>query len=129
MKYLVILLISAFSFTANAQESTKKIAEITFEVDGVCGMCKKRIENAAMRTSGVKMAEWNVESHMLKVVYKASKVTEDQLHQAIADVGHDTEKVKADSATYEKVNACCKYRDPKVHEDHGLKMKSVNTAH
>lgn len=129
MKKLIAILLCVWSINAIAQESSKKISETTFEVDGVCGMCKKRIENAAMRTSGVKLAEWDVESHMLKVVYKPSKVTEDQLHQAVAEVGHDTKKVKADTSTYDKINPCCHYRDPKVHEDHGKKMKSGKMAH
>ena len=129
MKYLIILLISVFSLSANAQESTKKIAEITFEVDGVCGMCKKRIENAAMRTSGVKLAEWNVETHQLKLVYKTTKVSEDELHQAIIAAGHDTDKMKAEDSVYDQIHDCCHYRDEAVINKHKKKAASGNTAH
>jgi copper chaperone CopZ len=118
MKYLLIVLISAFSFAANAQESSKKIAESTFEVDGVCGMCKKRIENAALRTPGVKLAEWNVETHQLKLVYKTSKVSEEELHKAVIAAGHDTEKMKAEDSVYEQIHGCCHYRDEAVIKQH-----------
>jgi len=130
MKKLITIILCVWSINTIAQEESKnKITETTFEVDGVCKMCKKRIEDAALRTSGVKLAEWNVETHMLKVVYKPSKVSEDELHEAMIAVGHDTEQMEADSVTYEKIHPCCYYRDEEVIEKHKQKVRSGNTAH
>ena len=39
-----------------AQEKQKKNTKISFEVNGNCEMCKKRIEKAAFSVKGVKMA-------------------------------------------------------------------------
>ena len=56
----IIFLLSALliGFSAQAQdikeEKKNKNARVAFEVDGICGMCKKRIETAALKTKGVK---------------------------------------------------------------------------
>ncbi|MDX2250379.1 MAG: heavy-metal-associated domain-containing protein [Bacteroidia bacterium] len=93
-----------------AQVAAKGITTVEFNVDGVCGMCKSRIENAAL-IKGVKMAEWNQKSHILKVVYDANKISEKEVHEAVSQSGHDTEKIKASDETYKKLPACCAFRD------------------
>ncbi len=95
--------------TVTAQ-GTKNIQTEIFEVNGVCGMCEKRIEDAAM-IKGVKMAEWNKHTQKLKVIYKPEKVNLIDIHKAIAKAGHDTEKVKATDEAYNKLPKCCAYRD------------------
>ena len=50
-----------------------KNAKASMEVDGVCDMCKERIEKAAIRTKGVKSAVWNVDTHELKLIYDERK--------------------------------------------------------
>ena len=117
MKNIITILFAVLTFTAaNAQEQTKSkeekkgIVETTFKVEGVCGQCKERIENAAMRTKGVKLAEWNKETKDLKLVYNTKKVSEEEIHQAVADQGHQTPLVDTDTTTYEKLPNCCKYK-------------------
>ncbi|MEQ8910091.1 MAG: heavy-metal-associated domain-containing protein [Vicingaceae bacterium] len=112
MKYLLLLVGLSVGLSLQAQEAkSKKITESTFEVKGVCGMCKDRIESAAMRTTGVKLAEWNKETKQLKVVYKTKKTTEEEIQKAIAMKGHASESMPKDSAAYEKLPNCCKYAD------------------
>ena len=113
MKKLFILSFTLFSFTlVSAQDgSDKKIIETSFEVQGVCKMCKERIETAAMRTKGVKLAEWNKETKQLKVVYKNNKTTEAEIQESIANHGHETPSVPADSSAYTKLPNCCRYKD------------------
>ncbi|MEQ8623685.1 MAG: ATPase [Vicingaceae bacterium] len=113
MKKLFILSFALLSFAlVNAQdEADKKIIETSFEVKGVCDMCKTRIENAAMRTNGVKLAEWDKETQQLKVVYKNGKTTEAEIHQSVADYGHETSQIPADSSAYTKLPDCCRYKD------------------
>ena len=52
--------------TANSISQTK--SEFIF-VDGVCGMCEKRIESNCLATKGIKLADWNKENRMLKLIY------------------------------------------------------------
>ena len=58
---------SVLSFAQN------KNAKASFEVDGVCMMCKSRIEKASLNTKGVKSAVWNVKSHELKLIFNEHK--------------------------------------------------------
>mgnify|MGYP003884365029 CR=1 FL=1 len=102
--------IVAFSQNKNAKQS--------IEVDGVCGMCKARIEKAAIRTKGVKSAVWNVETHELRLIFDERKTNLDVIQQNIAAVGHDNKAIKATEEAYNSVHACCKYRDDEVQEDH-----------
>ena len=127
-KIILIAIVSILSFTANAQEKNKN-AKVTFEVDGICGMCKKRIETAALKTKGVKFALWNVKTHQLNLIMDERKVEVGTVQKNIANVGHDIilkdKKITAPKKAYESVNPCCKYRDEKVVLEHegGLKKQ------
>lgn len=85
-------------------------ATASFHVDGVCKMCKDRIENAAL-VKGVKMAEWDVETGMLRVVYRPKKVSLQKIHRSVAEAGHETSEVAADPEAYSKLPDCCRYKD------------------
>lgn len=116
MKYLLFFTIVLISSTSlEAQVKNNQIETSEFEVSGVCKMCKKRIENA-VKEVGVKFAKWDKETQILKVVYRTKDLKEMDIHNAIADVGHDTDKVKAPNKIYKKLPKCCRYRDGvKVH--------------
>jgi len=109
---VLVLLITTISFAQNKNERA------SLEVDGVCMMCKDRIEKAAIRTKGVKSAIWNVDTHELKLIYDARKTNLDSIRQKIAAVGHDTKALKATEEAYNSIHPCCKYRDEEVQEDH-----------
>jgi mercuric ion binding protein len=115
MKKLIILVIMLAGIGMQAQN---KNARATIEVDGICGMCKARIEKAALNTKGVKSAVWSIESHMLKLIYDERKTRLDTIHNQIARVGHDTDKVTATKEAYLSVHKCCRYRDEEVIDDH-----------
>ncbi|MBB68650.1 MAG: ATPase [Flavobacteriaceae bacterium] len=108
---LLLLLVSSIGFSQNNSNKT-------IEVDGVCKMCKKRIEKACLKTKGVKSAVWNVKTHELNLIYNPKKVDLEAIKTNIAAVGHDTKTLKAPEEVYVQLDACCKYRDPKVVKDH-----------
>ena len=90
----------------------------TFFVDGVCGMCKERIENSCIKIKGIKMVNWNVDSRILKVIYNEKKINLTDIHKFVASIGHDTKIEKAPEEIYNSLESCCKYRDPQVVKDH-----------
>lgn len=116
MKKILILL---FVFTSTLAFSQNKNAKATIEVDGVCGMCKERIEKASIKTKGVKSAVWNVKTHKLKLIYNEAKTDLATIKKNIAAVGHDSKDVKASEEAYATVHGCCKYRDEDVRKAHG----------
>jgi Copper chaperone len=105
IKYILIAIVVAFAAQLNAQ---KTVQTASLKVSGNCESCKIRIEKAA-KTAGVTTADWNQSTKMLKITFDASKTNVDKVSKAIAAVGHDTEKYKADAKTYNALPACCKY--------------------
>jgi len=115
MKKLIVLLtllVASVSFAQNKNEKG------SLQVDGVCVMCKERIEKAAIKTKGVKSAIWNVQTHELKVIFDARKTNLDSIEKKVVAVGHDTPKVKATEDAYNALHPCCYYRDDAVKDDH-----------
>ncbi len=90
---------------------------LNIKVEGLCGMCKSRIEKAALRTKGVGVASWDSESRMLTVITDPGRFKENKLHYYVASAGHDTEKLLAPDPVYEALPNCCKYRDYATHDD------------
>jgi copper chaperone CopZ len=115
MKQVLIIFLLSLGTLAFAQN---KNAKASIEVDGVCGMCKERIEKAAIRTKGVKSAVWNIDTHELKLIFDERKTDVKEISKQIAAVGHDTKLIKATEEAYMTVHACCRYRDKDVVKDH-----------
>ena len=105
------LIVICFIFLSNGvfAQTTKT----SFEVAGVCDMCKDRIENA-LDVKGVKLATWSIETKICNVTYNSEKITEQQIHKILASVGHDTQKYKASDDVYNNLHHCCKYKREKV---------------
>ena len=86
-------------------------SDVTFGVRGNCGMCKSTIESATMSIEGVDTASWSTESKMISI--NVSTEINDQLindiHNAIAKSGYDTELSTAVDEDYDKLPMCCKY--------------------
>lgn len=110
---LVLLIIFSCSLSAEAQKESKT-TRVKFEVDGVCVMCKERIEKAALLTKGVKFAVWDVNTKELYCIYNNNKTSTIKIKKALAAVGHDSKDVKATDEVYSKLDACCLYRNDEV---------------
>ncbi len=116
IKYtFLLMLMTSIGFAQN------KNAKAAIEVDGVCMMCKNRIEKACLKTKGVKSAVWNVDTHNLNLIYDERKVDLDAIKTKIAEAGHDTKDLKATDEAYEGLHPCCKYRDEEIQADHKSK--------
>lgn len=83
--------------------------EAKFFVNGKCGMCKSRIEKAALKVDGVSEASWDVKKKLLFIRYDAGIVRLEDIHKAMSDAGHDTNNSTAELATYKALPACCLY--------------------
>ena len=115
MKKLFMIAVLLITTSVFAQSKNERAS---IEVDGVCGMCKDRIEKAAIRTKGVKSAVWNVKSHELKLIYDGRKTNLDSIKSSVLAVGHDTMGLIATDEAYASVHPCCRYRSEEVVDDH-----------
>jgi mercuric ion binding protein len=104
--FFLLALVGLFN-TVNASVAHDETS--TFKVYGNCEMCKNRIETALLKNKNIKKATWDVKTKMLTVVYDPHMISLDAIHKIVADAGHDTDKVRASDATYNKLPGCCKY--------------------
>ncbi|HZY78700.1 MAG TPA: cation transporter [Cyclobacteriaceae bacterium] len=114
---LSLIVITNFAFAQKATQANIKVY-------GNCAMCKKRIETA-LDTKGIKQATWDSKTKELVVVYLPSKISEMDIHNLVASVGHDTDKVKAKDDVYADLPFCCLYRD----HDHSTVKDSGHGHH
>ncbi len=108
MKNTITIMMLIFTLVITAQEKSKS-KKVNFEVSGVCGMCKSRIEKAAFKTKGVKSAEWSVETKQLNLIINEYKTDPLTVKKSLAAVGHDTEEIQATESSYETLHGCCRY--------------------
>lgn len=128
-KIIFTLSLILIGFTVQSQEVKKnKNARVAIKVDGICGMCKKRIETAALKTKGVKFAIWSVKTHQLNLIMDERKTDISKVQQNILAVGHDIlleedKKLEATNKAYNSVHPCCKYRDEEIVLNHEGEME------
>ena len=96
-------------FTTQAQEKKNKNAKQDIGVKGNCDQCKRRIEKAAFSVKGVKSAQWHADDQELHLIIDETKCSADDVRNAVAKSGHDTDKVKATADDYKNLHHCCQY--------------------
>ena len=106
MKNLTIFIFSLFIFSfINFQAQSKKTS---FVVNGMCGMCKDRIEST-LDVKGVTFASWSEETHLCNVTFNSKKISEKEIHQLLAAKGHDTPICRSTDEAYNNLHPCCHY--------------------
>jgi periplasmic mercuric ion binding protein len=107
-KLILVALLTIWGYSAQAQDKPRN-AKYSFEVNGNCEMCQKRIQKAAYSVYGVKSAVWDVETHQLKLYINQEKCSPEDVKKAVAKVGHDVVEEKATEDVYNKLPKCCQY--------------------
>ena len=90
-------------------------------------MCKNRIEKS-LNIEGIKNAKWNAETKIIEISYDVAKISEENIHQLIAEAGHDTEKAKTREDVYNKLPGCCKYERAIGQDSDNPKKKKRHTG-
>ncbi len=110
-----------FQFTNETAAQGRNSEEVEFTVLGNCGMCKDRIERAALTVRGVRRADWNQQEQKITVVYRTSRTDQESIERAIAEAGHDTENFITDDETHSNLHHCCIYeRESEMLENNKL---------
>jgi len=106
MKTRITLMLSLFFVSLSLNLFAQKAEEI--KVWGNCGMCKKVIEDAAIKAGATK-ATWSEETKILAVSYKSKKTDMSKIQESIANSGYDTQDFTAPDEVYKKLHGCCQY--------------------
>lgn len=135
MKYIIqflltgsVFLLAGINSNAHAKPNHPTTdTTITFNVAGVCEMCKRRIEDAA-QGRGVKAASWDVNTKILTLRVDPKRVLLQKVHERIATAGHDTPEKKAPDATYNQLPDCCRHREFSNMEEMSQQQESTSTT-
>ena len=112
-KFLLLAATLLIAGMANA-----KVVEKTYTVRGHCGMCKNRIETVAKGFEGVQAAAYDLKAQSLKLTYETRQVKPNKVLKAIAAIGYDADRFKAPQEAYDRLEACCRYREIEGVNDH-----------
>ncbi len=86
------------------------IDSLNLNVSGVCGMCKTRIETAALLNPKVVTANYDLGTKILNIKV-STDFNKNTLIESLLAAGHDTENQKATEEAYDALHFCCKYRE------------------
>jgi copper chaperone CopZ len=108
--FITSLLSASILFAAfTIIKSPQHVETATFKVSGNCGMCKKTIEGSLKGVKGISSDTWEVKTKQMTVAYDPHLISLAEIHQKIAAVGYDTDKVKANEEAYKSLPICCQY--------------------
>lgn len=80
---LLLISIMLITFSVSSQNKNAKTEVI---VKGTCELCKEQIETVALKTKGVKVANWNLETQILSLVINEKKTSLDKVKKAISKI-------------------------------------------
>lgn len=106
----VVMLLLTVSVNAQTQA---KPTEVKIKTSAVCGMCKKTIEKALSKETGVQKSNLNVDTKVITVQYDPKTTSPDKIRTAISKAGYDADDVKADPKAYKNLDECCKKENAK----------------
>lgn len=98
---LFILLLVSPAFFAQKQ------AGVSIQTNAQCGDCKERIETELNQTKGVIYAELNLETKVVEIKFRPSKVNPEALHKVITSIGYNADDQKADPRAQKALPLCC----------------------
>ena len=113
---LLLLLVFQTGSYAQKQSSFKNVlpkdTTETLWVNGVCEMCKERIENT-LHKKGILSSSWNIQTKILTITYQPAVISLVGIAKRLADAGHDNKLKTASTAAYKSLPDCCRYRELK----------------
>ncbi|MEZ4908558.1 MAG: carboxypeptidase-like regulatory domain-containing protein [Saprospiraceae bacterium] len=119
MKIINLIIILIFNTLYLYSQDISSPNQDQMWVDGVCGMCEKRIEKAAKHTKGVIEAHWDQDNHILSYEFDKSTFQKENLEENLLNAGHDLKGKSAPNDIYQNLPPCCHYRDIESDIEHG----------
>lgn len=114
MKKILLIAAILVGIQVQSKAQSKSITDTTFNVAGICDMCKDRIEDAAY-IKGVKLAEWTQDSQTLRLVFKNSKTSLKEVQKRISEAGHAMPNFPETEEGYANLPDCCKFKTVDPH--------------
>jgi len=107
MRSCIIIL---FSLLLLATSCAGPKEEVSFFTEGNCEDCKALIEAAVKDMSGVESVSWDYETSLTTVIYSLNRTSENQLQEAIAEKGFETQFFPANEDARANLPECCRQK-------------------
>jgi len=105
---LLMLLFISLAYLGMTQKIDKKNTLVVIKTSAQCEMCKERIFSELNMHKGVKKIELSLETQELTVIYNGVKTSENELREAISEIGYSADDIKPVKEAYENLPKCCK---------------------
>jgi len=106
LKNIVTVILLQILFTSVSAFGQAK--EVEIKTSAQCNECKEIIEETLMDMKGVKFAELDVESKIVKVAYNEKKTSAVDIKNAIVAVGYNADEQEADPEAVKRLSPCCR---------------------
>ena len=105
-----VLLAFQMSMAQEAKKTEKAVIKTSISCDHCkeCETCGKNFQTELLKMKGIKMYELDEKLMTITVYYNPQKTNLQAIKTAITHLGYDADELKADVASYEKLDDCCK---------------------
>ena len=110
------MIICAAILSMTSLSAVAQTQEIEIKTSAQCMECKENIENALIKMKGVKFAELDLESSVVKVAYNSGKTTPEEIRKEITMTGYNADDLMADPVACERLSPCCRPDGMHLHE-------------
>ncbi|MBL4652079.1 MAG: heavy-metal-associated domain-containing protein [Flavobacteriales bacterium] len=105
---LLGMLFICLGYTGMAQKLNDKNSVVVIKTSAQCEMCEERIMSELNMHKGVRKIEFNLPTKEVTITYNAVKTSEEDLREAISEIGYSADDILAADNAYEKLPSCCK---------------------
>lgn len=103
MMLTLIVLLSSCGI-ANGQNSRETIS---IKTNAQCGECKDRIEEKLNYTSGIIYGELDLDTKIIEVKFKSSKISAEEVRKVISNLGYNADELPANPKAQSELPNCC----------------------
>ena len=95
MKRKTLIITGLFLLIASVGFAQKNVTTVEILTNPDCHSCKKKIETELVYSKGIKDAVLDMDTKIVTVEYKKTKITEQKIIDIIIELGYEAKKVSS----------------------------------
>lgn len=123
----LLLAIAGSVLLSSCAAQMKNTRTAALRIDGDCGMCEKRIEDAG-NVKNVAQVNWDPDTKQATIAFDSTRTNLDAILKRISLAGYDTPNYLAPDAAYAQLPSCCQYERTMKHAAMPPKEGAMPTA-
>ncbi|HRH38387.1 MAG TPA: heavy-metal-associated domain-containing protein, partial [Flavobacteriales bacterium] len=110
----LLLAIAGSALLSSCAAQIKNTRTVNLRIDGDCGMCETRIEDAG-NVKGEAQVSWDPDTKQAAIAFDSTRTNLDAILKRISLAGYDTPNYLAPDAAYAQLPSCCQYERTMKH--------------